>query len=122
MVHFLNNLEEIYSASKDNKVSLVIYDYKSSDMNLQQELAKRKLPPTKVIVHEAKHYSRTKSFNRAVEQVQDPKTIVFTLDLHLDLPSTIFDDIRKVSIDNIFIRFPLNWRLTCKVKELVILV
>ena len=117
MVHFLNNLEEIYSASKDNKVSLVIYDYKSSDMNLEQELAKRKLPPTKVIVHEAKHYSRTKSFNRAVEQVQDPKTIVFTLDLHLDLPSTIFDDIRKVSIDNIFIRFPLNWRLTCKVKN-----
>ena len=97
MVHFLNNLQEMYAATKDYKVGLMIFNYNSSDINLEHELAIRNLPPTTVINHEAEHYSRTKSFNRAVEQIEDPQTIVFTLDLHLDLPTTLFDDIRKVS-------------------------
>lgn len=102
MVHFLNNLEEMYTFTQDENVRLVIFNYNSSDINLEHEMAKRKLPPYTVINHEADHYSRTKSFNRAVEQVQDPHTIVFTLDLHLDLPNTLFDDIRKVSEWNFF--------------------
>ena len=97
MVHFLNNLEGIYTVTGDENVRLVIFDYNSSDINLKQELALRKLPPYTVISEQAQYYSRTKSFNRAVEQVHDPQTIVFTLDLHLDLPTTLFDDIRKVS-------------------------
>lgn len=97
MVHFLNNLEEMYSVTKDENVRLVIFDYNSSDINLEHEVALRNLPPCTVISQQAEHYSRTKSFNRAVEQVHDPQTIVFTLDLHLDLPTTLFDDIRKVS-------------------------
>ena len=97
MVHFLNNLEEIYTVTKDENVRLVIFDYNSSDINLEHELALRNLPPRTVISQQADHYSRTKSFNCAVEQVHDPQTIVFTLDLHLDLPTTLFDDIRKVS-------------------------
>ena len=97
MVHFLNNLEEIYTVTGDENVRLVIFYYNSSDINLEHELTLRKLPPYTVISEQAEHYSRTKSFNRAVEQVRDPQTIVFTLDLHLGLPSTLFDDIRKVS-------------------------
>lgn len=97
MVHFLNNLEEMYAVTKDENVRLVIFNYNSSDINLEHELAIRELPSYTVINHQAQHYSRTRSFNRAVEQVHDPHTIVFTLDLHLDLPNTLFDDIRKVS-------------------------
>lgn len=97
MVHFLNNLEEIYTVTGDQNVRLVIFDYNSSDINLEHELTLRKLPPYTVISEQAEHYSRTKSFNRAVKHVRDPQTIVFTLDLHLDLPTTLFDDIRKVS-------------------------
>lgn len=97
MVHFLDNLEVMYTVTEDENVRLVIFDYNSSDINLERELALRKLPPYTVISEQAEHYSRTKSFNRAVEQVHDPETIVFTLDLHLDLPTTLFDDIRKVS-------------------------
>lgn len=67
MVYFLNNLEEIYSVLKDNKVSLAIYDYKSFDMNLEQELVKRKFFFIKVIVYEVKYYFCIKFFNRAVE-------------------------------------------------------
>ena len=104
MLHFLNNLEEIYTITGDENVQLVIFDYNSSDINLKHELALRKLPPYTVISEQAEHYSRTKSFNRAVEQVHDPQTIVFTLDLHLDLPTTLFDDIRKVSDSGDFCR------------------
>ena len=97
MVHFLNNLEEMFAITGDENVRLVIFDYNSSDIDLEHELALRILPPYTVISQQADHYSRTRSFNRAVEQVHDPQTIVFTLDLHLDLPTTLFDDIRKVS-------------------------
>lgn len=97
MVHFLNNLEEMYAVTKDENVCLVIFNYNSSDINLEHELAERALPPYTVVNYQAEHYSRSRSLNKAVQQVSDPHTIIFTLDLHLDLSSTLFNDIRKVS-------------------------
>ncbi|KAL9968816.1 hypothetical protein ACROYT_G020946 [Oculina patagonica] len=113
MVHFLNNLEEMYAVTKDENVSLLIFNYNSSDINLEHELALRKLPSYTVINHQAEHYSRTRSFNRAVEQVHDPHTIVFTLDLHLDLPNTLFDDIRKHCFEGRSVYTPVIIRLDC---------
>ena len=96
MAHFLNNLEEMYAVTKDQNVRVVIFNYNSSDINLENELAVRNLPPCTVFNFQAEHYSRSRSLNKAVQQIHDSNTIIFTLDLHLDLPHTLFNDIRKV--------------------------
>ena len=95
MIHFLNNLEHIYLQTRDKFVTLVVFDYASIDIDIESALKDRKLPPYKLIRRPGV-YSRTESFNAAVKLIDDPDTIIFALDLHLDLPTTLFDDIRKV--------------------------
>ena len=97
LAHFLNNLQEMYAVTKDENVEVVLFNYESSNIDLEKELAVRILPPCKVINAQEEHYSRSKSLNKGVQEIQDPHTIIFTLDLHLDLPISLFDDIRKVS-------------------------
>ena len=95
MVHFLNNLEHIYRRTQDKLVTLVVYDFNSTDIDVESALKDRAIPPFKLIKGSG-DYSRSKSINTAVKQVNDPQTIIFTVDLHLDLPISLYKDIRKV--------------------------
>ena len=94
MVHFLNNLEHIYLQTRDKFVTLVVFDYASIDIDIESALKDRKLPPYKLIRRPGV-YSRTESFNAAVKLIDDSDTLIFALDLHLDLPVSLFEDIRK---------------------------
>lgn len=43
-------------------------------------------------------FSKVKALNGGLEKVKDDNSIVFVLDLHLQVPLNIFDRIRKVSM------------------------
>ncbi|EDO38812.1 predicted protein, partial [Nematostella vectensis] len=113
MAHFLDNLQDIYiHSSRDQHVSLIVYDYESEDLDIERELSKRSLPPYKLI-KKAGAYSRVQSFNAAIRTVTDSHTIIFTVDLHLELPYSLFDDIRKHCFEGRSAYTPIIVRLRC---------
>lgn len=50
-----------------------------------------------VVIHKTGHFYKTAAINEAAESVKDDNSIIFLLDLHLDLPVNLIHTIRKVS-------------------------
>ena len=74
---------------------MVIYDFASPDIDLEQALQKSTLKKYHFITT-AGNYSRTISLSKAVQSIKDPNAIIVTIDLHLDIGSRLIDDVRKV--------------------------
>ena len=97
MVHFLDNLEEIFVSTGDKNTQLIVFDFESNDIDVEAELKTRQLPPY-TLLKRSGIYSRSISINAAIRTVKDPHSIVFTLDLHLEITFSILDDARKVIV------------------------
>ena len=95
--HFIKNVEQIVKETKDEHLHVVIFDFGSPDIDLEQALRKSSLINYHLIVQPG-NYSRTLSFGRAVQSIKDPNAIIVTIDMHLDLGSQLIDEIRKVSV------------------------
>ena len=50
-----------------------------------------------VVIHKTGHFYKTAAINEAAATVKDDNSIIFLLDLHLDLPVNLIHTIRKVS-------------------------
>lgn len=94
--HFIKNMEQLYLDTKDENLHLVLYDYNSTDIDIEEELQKSSFKNYKVLKMAEGKYSRTYSLNRAAEAVSDPHAIIFTLDLHLEIPLSFPNNVRKV--------------------------
>ena len=97
--HFIKNVEKIVEETRDENLHVVIYDFNSPDIDLEQAFQRSRLKNYHFITKPGK-YSRTTSFTEAIDSVKDPNAIVVTTDLHLDIGSQAIDDIRKVSAIN----------------------
>ena len=97
--HFIKNVEKIFKETRDEHLHVIIYDFASPDINLEQALRGTVLKNYHYIRKPGK-YSRTISYTEAIASVKDPNAIVVTIDLHLDLGSQFINEIRKVSIRN----------------------
>lgn len=95
--HFIKNVEQIVKETKDEHLHVVIFDFGSPDIDLEQALRKSSLINYHLIVQPG-NYSRTLSFGRAVKSIKDPNAIIVTIDMHLDLGSQLINEIRKVSV------------------------
>lgn len=95
--HFIKNVEQIIKETKDEHLHVVIFDFGSPDIDLEQALKKSSLKNYHFIVQPG-NYSRTLSFGRAVQSIKDPNAIIVTIDMHLDLGSQLINDIRKVGV------------------------
>ena len=82
--------------TKDEHLHVVIFDFDSSDIDIEQALKRSTLTNYHFIIHPG-NYSRTFSFSKAVESIKDPDAIIVTIDMHLDLGSRLINDIRKVT-------------------------
>ena len=94
--HMIKNLDKIYCETKDENFYLVLYDYNTTEINIEQEIGRSSFKKYRVLKALDSNYSRTYSLNRAAEAVSDPHAIIFTIDLHLEIPSTFPNSIRKV--------------------------
>ena len=94
--HFIKNVEEIVQETKDAHLHVVIFDFDSPDIDLEQAF-KRSTLKNYHFISEPGSYSRTISLSRAVQSIKDPDAIIVTIDLHLDIGSRLINDIRKVS-------------------------
>ncbi|EDO43079.1 predicted protein [Nematostella vectensis] len=112
MGHFLDNLQDIYRDTNDKHVSLLVFDYNSDDIDVGLELSTRRLPPHQLLKKRG-NFSRTESINGLVKLVKDPRAIIFTMDLHLELPLRLLNDIRKHCFQNRSVYAPVLIRLGC---------
>ena len=92
-------MANIYQQTRDANIRVVILEYEGGDVHLEEALEKSGLPHYKVL-RIAGSYSRTVSFNVAMKAVDDPHSIVFLVDLHIEMTSAILNDIRMVSSVN----------------------
>ncbi|XP_022782358.1 beta-1,4-N-acetylgalactosaminyltransferase 3-like [Stylophora pistillata] len=110
--HFIKNVEQIIKETKDEHLHVVIFDFGSPDIDLEQALKKSSLKNYHFIVQPG-NYSRTLSFGRAVQSIKDPNAIIVTIDMHLDLGSQLIDDIRKHCIKGKMLYAPQIVYLYC---------
>ena len=94
--HFIKNVEQIVQDTKDEHLHVVIFDFDSPDIDLQQAFNRSTLKNYHFITQPGK-YSRTLSFSKAIESIKNPDAIIVTIDLHLDIGSQLINDIRKVT-------------------------
>ena len=95
--HFIKSVERIFTETNDTNLHVIIYDYNSSDINLEEVLKQSSLI-NYMLIRQSGAYSRTQSFTEAVNLVSDPQTIIFMVDLHLHIASPLINNIRKVSV------------------------
>jgi len=94
--HFIKNVEKTQKETKDSNLHVIVYDYNSSDINLEKVLRGSSLT-SYMFLRESGEYSRTQSFTKAINLVSDPHSIIVMLDLHLDVAAPFINNIRKVS-------------------------
>ena len=99
--HFINNLAEIYRQTKDQNLNVIIMDFHSKDINIEEALKLSGLPRY-ILLHMKSKFHKTIGLQYAMNIVTDPNDIVFVCDLHLYLPVTIVDHIRKVCTVSLF--------------------
>ena len=94
--HFIKNAESIFAETNDPNFHVIIFDYNSSDINLEEVLKQSSLT-NYMLLRQRGAYSRTRSFTEAIDLVKDPQSVIFMMDLHLDIASPFINNIRKVS-------------------------
>ena len=94
--HFIKNVEQIVQETNDEQLHVVIFDFNSPDIDLEQAF-KRSTLKNYHFIRQPGNYSRTVSLSRAVQSIQNSDAIFVTVDLHLDIGSQLINDIRKVN-------------------------
>ena len=93
--HFIKNAEQIVQETNDEHLHVVIFDFDSPDIDLEQAFKRSTLKNYHFITQPG-NYSRTVSFSKAIESIKNPDAIIVTIDMHLDIGSQLINDIRKV--------------------------
>ena len=95
--HFIKNVEKIVQETNDEHLHAVVFDFDSPDIDLQQAFKRSTLKNYHFITQPG-NYSRTVSFSKAIESIENPDAIIVTIDMHLDIGSQLINDIRKVTL------------------------
>ncbi|XP_046847388.1 beta-1,4-N-acetylgalactosaminyltransferase 3-like isoform X2 [Xenia sp. Carnegie-2017] len=111
--YFIHNVGRIYKETKDENLHVVVYDYDSTDINIEKEFMRSSFENFVILKNPDSMYSRTFSLNRAAEAVKDPHAIIFTIDLHLEIPPTFANNVRKHCIYDKMVYTPILTRLVC---------
>ncbi|KAL9959044.1 hypothetical protein ACROYT_G036125 [Oculina patagonica] len=110
--HFIKNVEKIVNETNDPNLHVIIYDYNSSDINLEKVLRESFLT-NYMFLSESGEYSRTRSFTEAINLVSDPHSIIFMFDLHLDIGTPFINNIRKHCIEGRMVYTPIIIQMKC---------
>ena len=95
--HFIKNVERILTETNDPSLHVIISDYSSSDINLEEVLKQSSLIKY-MLIRQSGEFSKTRSLTEAINLVSDPQSIIFIVDLYLHIASPLINNIRKVSL------------------------
>ena len=96
LLHFLNHMSKIYNKTKDSKFSVIITEFDGIDIDLKEALKRSGIPHYQHVRLQGK-FQKALGLQLAAGMVKDPNSILFVMDLHLDIPYHFLDDVRKVS-------------------------
>ena len=98
VIFFLEEMNKLYERTGDGNFHLIIVDFESSDGDIGGILKSSPLAEKSTLLKKSGPFHKTLAIQDAVKSVTDPNAIVFLFDLHITVPLTLLDNIRKVTI------------------------
>ena len=104
--YLIQSIEELIKRTNDRNLHLIVVDFHSTDADLKGYLQRSKLNYT--FLQMKGNFSKVKGLNEGVRHIPTNDSIVFVMDLHLQIPDHIFDQARKVGKD-VFVQLSTLW-------------
>ena len=98
VIFFLEEMNKLYQRTGDGNFHLIIVDFESCDGDIGEILKSSPLAEKSILLKKCGAFHKTLAIQDAVKSVTDPNAIVFLFDLHITVPLTLLDNIRKVTI------------------------
>ena len=93
--YFVDAIEQLYNASKDENINLIIVDFNNQEVNLKQELEASSIPRF-TLLRRYGGFFKSEAIQQAANTILDPNSIILLMDLHLLIPHNFIDIVRKV--------------------------
>ena len=96
--HFINELTFVSLLTGDTNFRVIVVDFESQDIDMADAFNTPLLGNKHTIVNLKGKFHKTLALNEGVRRVPGIHNILFLYDLHLDVPVSIIDAARKVSV------------------------
>uniref|UniRef100_A0A8C1IKX6 Beta-1,4-N-acetylgalactosaminyltransferase n=1 Tax=Cyprinus carpio TaxID=7962 RepID=A0A8C1IKX6_CYPCA len=109
---FISDMEELYRTTGDQNFNVIIIDYESTDMNIEQALQNSYLPRYRAELIQDDGCHSVLAY-KGLSLSQDDHSIVFLCDLHIHFPPGFIDTVRKHCVERHMAFAPIVMRLNC---------